>query len=150
MSYAIRPFRIWSIQGTGTRFVKSFFHYLGFAPDFSHVGTFVPSDLALIIPKRHPYECYNSHVQRPNFDMAEFIGWWHTLIYKAAHSDSMLFPIAAKNEVLEKAVCEFVGIPHTAGFPWVPVGSSGRDRSLQAHLAVVDELQFAVDWFDDG
>ena len=136
--------RIWLIQATGTRFVRSFFNYQGFSPQVSHAGHSVP-DVALIIPKRDPILCYESHASRENFDLAMFIGCWHELIHRA--KTGFLFPIEEKDEDLERAVCKFVGINYIPGFPWVRVGESNRDRTL-AYTDVSKELQFAVDWFN--
>jgi len=135
------PFRIWSIPGTGTRFVQSFFHYQGVAPEYFHAGSQIP-DIRLVIPLRHPIDCYQTNVHRGNFDMAQFIGWWHELIFRAV--DAFIFPIEQKREQIERSACEFVGIPYREGFPWVPVGTSEHDRDRPD----VPELAFAVDWFD--
>ena len=148
MNNALRPFRVYSIPHTGTRFVLSFFKYQGFMPNYDHVGGTV-ADIALVIPKRHPYQCYESHSIKPGFDLGRFIGWWHELIWRAKQQDSIVFPIEQRSEETEQQVCEFVGIPWHGGFPWVPVGSSGRDRSSKRYLEVAEHLQFAVDWYGD-
>jgi hypothetical protein len=102
----------------------------------------------MVIPKRHPYDCYQSHVTKPGFDLSRFIGWWHEIIHRSKGPNAFLFPIAQKDEELEKAACDFVGIKWSKGFPWVPVGVSDRDRNARDYEHVADQLQFAVDWFN--
>jgi len=143
----MHPFRIYSVPHTGTRFVQSFFNYQGFAPDLCHAGQSITDNLLLVIPQRHPYECYQSHCQKSGFDFARFIGWWHELIFRAENSESFLFPIEEKSEATERKACEFVDIPYAKGFPWVRVGASDREREAKDYLSVARHLQFAVDWY---
>ncbi len=125
--------------------MQNFFNYQGLAPAYSHVGEYVSCD-RLVIPKRHPYKCYESHAQKENFDLARFVGWWHELIFRS--KTAFMFPIEEKDEGVEKAACKFVGVPYIEGFPWIRIGASDIDRGSKLHLRVVDELQFAVDWFN--
>jgi hypothetical protein len=128
--------------------VRSFFNYQGFAPQLNHAGTPVPNGMLIVIPKRHPFDCYESMLARGNFDLAQFIGWWHELIFRAGQDNSFVFPIKEKDEQLEHDACEFVGIPHSPGFGWHPIGVSDRDRNKTNYQTLGRSLDFAVDWFN--
>jgi len=158
-----RKFRICSVPCTGTRFVQSFFLYLAeaaqpcsYVPDCYHTHDDRPmrdDDFKLVIPKRHPYLCYESMIRTDRFGIKDhpelFVLYWQRLIDYADSRPSILFPIDRKSVKLEKQVCDFVDIPWHEGFGWQAVGGSrGRTKLTRPNDKVVKEIQFAVEWFD--
>ena len=143
----MRNFRIYSIPHTGTRFVRAFFQYQGFAPEYVHAGSAITDDLLLVIPKRSPLDCYYSHASEPGFDLGRFVGWWHELIFRSQQENAFAFPIAQKSEAVELAVCEFVDIPHLPGFDWQPVGATNGSKNPKDYPDVSIAMRFAMNWY---
>lgn len=144
---------LYSIPHTGTRFVDGLLRYVGANVTQQHVLDAGAPAGPLIVPVRHPYDCWLSHSTHPKGRFSEgwFLSQWGTLIWQTErHPKRLFFPLdVADREALIAATLDFVGRPgqDLRKWSWVPVGASTRDKDTEVPTYMKERMNFAVDWY---
>lgn len=148
---------VYSMQGTGTRFILKFFKHHGNPIWHRHVTRPIAEpEERVIVPVRNPIDCLRTWKRnRYNFTDEEFIAKWGEYILKTANKDAFYFPLdIAENRrvLLLTHAIQFIGVEPKKDFirqyakDWAPVGA-GDGSDVELEQSTIDALDFAVAWY---
>lgn len=148
----LRDLGVYSLQGTGTRFVVAFFADQGVEVPFRHLG----QNLAdrPIYPVRNPYDCYLSHRSRKEVDELQFVARWGQYIAETARKVGFYFALdTGEREPMLSRLCEYAGLTpdrdrlRAFAADWTPVGATRPKDNRPIPKRMLQALNFAHDWY---
>jgi len=157
---------VYSVPGTGTRFIMTFFSSQDIHIRVRHVNErMLLDEQRRIFPVRHPHDCWltwnRTRYGIPQHERdIEFLGLWANFLWKTEQLNGFYFPIdiAAGDRIsmLTEAV-RYMGFEpnlpkmQVFAFAWQPVGSSkGPETPPDKEIPgpIYAALQGAVEWYE--
>ena len=145
---------IYSMAGSGTRFIESFMDHIGALYSQRHTDDPQPCfGLRRIIPVRNPRDIYLTHKHRRHTKTdLEFVSTFAEFMWNTEQMTTFYFALDVDKKYRAQMLREcalFCGMPIETvdSFAWGNTHMSDRDRSISLSSEIESRLRFAMSWY---